>query len=100
MSLVCKEFVASRLDDDDVVILSEFADAAVQLSSAILVNPYSHKSMDQALGRALSMAEEERRIRMKALADDIRSYDIRAWANAQMQVFDQAGGDGKRIRVA
>ncbi len=100
MNLVCKEFVASRLDGDGVLILSEFAGAAVQLSSAVLVNPFSHKSMDQGIERALLMPEDERRDRMVALKEDVESYDIRAWANAQMQLFDEAGGEGKRIRVA
>ena len=100
MNLVCKEFVASRQDGDGVLILSEFAGAAVQLSSAVLVNPFSHKSMDQGIERALIMPEDERRERMIALKDDVESYDIRAWANAQMRLFDTAANEGRRINVA
>ena len=40
MNLVAKEFVASRLDDDGVLVLSEFAGAADELGEALMVNPY------------------------------------------------------------
>ncbi|MEM7110587.1 MAG: bifunctional alpha,alpha-trehalose-phosphate synthase (UDP-forming)/trehalose-phosphatase, partial [Bacteroidota bacterium] len=39
MNLVCKEYVASRLDKKGVLILSEMAGASKELSEAIIVNP-------------------------------------------------------------
>jgi glucosylglycerol-phosphate synthase len=99
MNLVCKEFAASRLDGDGVLILSEFAGAAVDLSSSVLVNPFSHRSMDKGIDIALSMPEDERRIRMAQLRESVRRNDIREWANVQMRLFDHAG-DGPNIRVA
>ena len=38
MNLVAKEFVASRIDDGGVLILSEFAGAAEELQEALSVN--------------------------------------------------------------
>ena len=55
MNLVCKEFVASRVDGDGVLVLSEFAGAAVELGSAVLTNPFSNRSMDSAILSALRM---------------------------------------------
>jgi trehalose 6-phosphate synthase len=40
MNLVCKEYVASRYGLDGVLVLSEFAGAAAELTSALLVNPH------------------------------------------------------------
>ncbi len=40
MNLVAKEFAASRVDDDGVLVLSEFAGAAAELHGAVTVNPY------------------------------------------------------------
>ena len=39
MNLVAKEFVAARADLDGVLILSEFAGAARELSDALIFNP-------------------------------------------------------------
>jgi trehalose 6-phosphate synthase/phosphatase len=44
LNLVAKEFIASRLDDGGVLILSEFAGVARQLPEALMVNPYSDGS--------------------------------------------------------
>ena len=66
MNLVAKEFVASRADEDGVLILSEFAGAAAELTEAIQVNPYDLDRTASAIEQALSMPEEERRARMWA----------------------------------
>lgn len=87
MNLVCKEYVAARTDEDGVLVLSEFAGAAVELAAAVPTNPFSHKSMDGALQFALSMPKEERRGRMKANREMVAKHDIRFWAEDQMQAF-------------
>ncbi|MGR3757698.1 MAG: glucosylglycerol-phosphate synthase [Tranquillimonas sp.] len=92
MNLVAKEFAACRSDGDGALVLSEFAGAAVEMSSAILANPFSHRSMDKAIMQALNMPEEERRERMARMREKIRKYDISAWAEQQMAGF--AGVDG------
>ena len=60
MNLVAKEFVASREDNDGVLMLSSFTGAARELTSALLVNPFSVDEMAEALRQALTMAPEER----------------------------------------
>ena len=87
MNLVAKEFVACRSDGDGVLVLSEFAGAAIELSSAILANPFSHRSMDKALLQALAMGDQERSERMQAMRATITKYDITAWAEDQMASF-------------
>ena len=54
MNLVAKEFVASRLDEDGVLVLSEFAGAASELAGAISVNPYDVEGTAQRLSAARS----------------------------------------------
>ncbi|SFD99096.1 glucosylglycerol-phosphate synthase [Roseivivax sediminis] len=88
MNLVCKEFVAARSDGDGVLILSEFAGAAMEMSSAILTNPYSNKSMDHAVEMALDMAEEDRRARMSELRRMVRTYNTEAWARDQLALLN------------
>ncbi|MEO0762503.1 MAG: trehalose-6-phosphate synthase, partial [Pseudomonadota bacterium] len=95
LNLVCKEFVAARTDGDGVLVLSEFAGAAVELSSAVLTNPFSNRNMDAAIDQALGMAEEERRDRMAALQARVQAHSIRTWADEQMRLFGPAEASAK-----
>ncbi|MCA8880125.1 MAG: glucosylglycerol-phosphate synthase [Rhodobacteraceae bacterium] len=90
MNLVCKEFCAARADGDGVLVLSEFAGAAVDLAPAVMTNPFSHRSMDSAILQALNMEEEERRGRMAELRARVRRHDLTAWAEAQTALFRNA----------
>ena len=87
MNLVCKEFAAARDDEDGVLILSEFAGAAIELGSAILTNPYSHKNMDHAIETALAMSPENRKSRMQALRRKVATYNTARWAQDQLALL-------------
>ena len=80
MNLVAKEFVASRADEDGILVLSEFAGASAELREALLVNPYDIDRTAGALHRALTMVPEERRARMRALRRRVADADARHWA--------------------
>ncbi|MEP2642809.1 glucosylglycerol-phosphate synthase [Roseobacter sp.] len=90
MNLVCKEYLSARTDGDGVLVLSEFAGAAVELNSAVITNPFSHRSMDQAIVQALEMPEKERRDRMTELRRVVRKYSVHAWADEQQYQFNEA----------
>jgi trehalose-6-phosphate synthase len=82
MNLVAKEFCASRVDGDGVLILSEFAGAAERLGAAsLLVNPYDVTAYVHAIGRALTMEPDERRQRMASLRESVGSSDVEDWVN-------------------
>jgi alpha,alpha-trehalose-phosphate synthase [UDP-forming] len=80
LNLVAKEYVASRVDGDGVLILSEFAGVVRQLPEAILVNPYNISGMVTALVQALRMPLEDQRQRMRAMQANIKNQDISWWA--------------------
>lgn len=98
MNLVAKEFVSSRVDGDGVLVLSEFAGAAVELGSAVITNPFSSRSMDEALLWALNMPEDERRARMALLREAVKRSDIRLWGDAIAKSMGGIGG--KDVRPA
>jgi trehalose 6-phosphate synthase/phosphatase len=79
MNLVAKEFLASRVDGDGVLVLSEFAGAAAELGEAIVVNPYDVDALASSIETALAMSERERRIRMKSLRSRVLEHDVNAW---------------------
>ncbi|MFK7763933.1 MAG: glucosylglycerol-phosphate synthase [Roseobacter sp.] len=79
MNLVCKEFLAAKVDEEGVLVLSEFAGAAVELDHAVIANPFSHRSMDKAILQALEMGAEEQKARMRKLRAAVRLSDISTW---------------------
>jgi len=91
MNLVAKEFVTCRADEDGVLVLSEFAGAAAEMGEAVQVNPYDVESMAQAYADALTMPEEERRLRMRSLRQRIAARDVHQWAES---FLDTLGGIG------
>ena len=86
MNLVCKEFVAARVDGDGVLVLSEFAGAAVELGDAVIANPFSHKAMDRAILKALKMDGAERRHRMDGLRRAVAGNDLGQWGPGRLEV--------------
>ncbi|HEY2461612.1 MAG TPA: trehalose-6-phosphate synthase [Candidatus Acidoferrum sp.] len=80
MNLVAKEFVASREDDRGVLILSTFAGAALELTDALLVNPYDVQQLAAALQRGLEMPVEEQTQRMSRMRNSVRENNVYRWA--------------------
>ena len=80
MNLVAKEFVASRLHDDGVLILSEFAGAADEMPQALIVNPYDSDGVCRAIHQAIEMPAAEQRERMRPLRAGVMKNDVHAWS--------------------
>jgi trehalose 6-phosphate synthase len=84
MNLVAKEFVASRDDDQGVLILSSFAGASREMSEALIVNPYDGQEMAEALDRALRMPPQEQRERMVLMRQQVREQNVYRWAGRML----------------
>ena len=80
MNLVAKEFVASRVDEDGVLVLSKFTGAARELKDALQINPFSIEEGAEALGVALQMHAEERRRRMRKMRETVEQNNVYRWA--------------------
>jgi trehalose 6-phosphate synthase len=80
MNLVAKEYVASRLDEGGMLILSPFTGTARELTDALLVNPYAIDEMADAIRQALEMREPERRRRMQKMRTAVASNNVYRWA--------------------
>jgi trehalose 6-phosphate synthase/phosphatase len=79
MNLVCKEFIASCAEMDSVLILSETAGAALELTDALLVNPNDTEAFANKIYEGLNMKSEERRHRIASMQEKIRKADIFSW---------------------
>jgi trehalose 6-phosphate synthase len=83
MNLVAKEYCACSIEEDCVLILSEFAGAAEQLASgALLVNPYDVRGVADTILKAHAMPAAERTARMRGLRRSIRREDVYRWVDS------------------
>ena len=82
MNLVAKEFVASRIDDNGVLILSEFAGAAEELTEALLVNPYNVDEIAERLRQAVEMDPAEKSVRMRTMRGKVQANNLEHWSES------------------
>ncbi|MGB1217023.1 MAG: bifunctional alpha,alpha-trehalose-phosphate synthase (UDP-forming)/trehalose-phosphatase, partial [Saprospiraceae bacterium] len=102
MNLVAKEFIASREESKNgVLILSEMAGAADELTEALIVNPHDANDVAEALVRALEMPEEEQRNRLEFMQDKLRKHTVKLWAetfiNEQIEIVEYSQTNAKNI---
>lgn len=90
MNLVAKEYVAAQDPaNPGVLVLSKFAGAANELTSALLVNPYDRDEVAQALNRALTMPLAERISRHSEMMAVVQENDIHHWQERFLATLKQ-----------
>ena len=83
MNLVAKEYCACRIDENGVLILSQFAGAAEQLKTgALLVNPYDVEEVADTILKAFRMTEADRTARMKRMRRVVREENVFQWVDS------------------
>ncbi|GAA2968224.1 alpha,alpha-trehalose-phosphate synthase (UDP-forming) [Microbacterium schleiferi] len=90
MNLVAKEYVASRIDNRGVLLLSEFAGAADELGSAIRINPHDIGGMKDAIMRAIEMPGAEQGRRMRSLRRRVLEHDVSDWSKSFLEALATA----------
>jgi len=80
MNLVAKEFIASRNQNDGVLILSQFAGASQELLGATIINPYDIEQTADAIKSALEMPKEIQHHKMKQMRRVIMGHNVYSWA--------------------
>ncbi len=88
MNLVAKEYVACRLNNDGVLILSEFAGAAEQLRAAMIVNPYDVDAVVATIREAAALTKQEQGARMRRLRRAVRNEDVFDWARQCLAMLE------------
>jgi trehalose 6-phosphate synthase len=91
MNLVAKEYVAAQdPEDPGVLVLSQFAGAAQELDSALIVNPHETEAMAEAIREALDMPLEERIDRHARMLEHLAANDIDRWAERFLASLGEA----------
>lgn len=99
MNLVAKEYIAAQDPaDPGVLVLSRFAGAAAQLTSALIVNPYDVDQCAQAMHLALIMPLDERKERWRAAMNSVERHDVRWWwTNFTTRLRNGRGNGGNAV---
>ncbi|MEE8408827.1 MAG: bifunctional alpha,alpha-trehalose-phosphate synthase (UDP-forming)/trehalose-phosphatase [Myxococcota bacterium] len=97
MNLVAKEYVASRLDDTGVLVLSEFAGAASEMGEALMCNPWNIDGTARAIDRALRMPKAEMAQRMSALRKRVEQNDVHRWVRRFLDALGSFTANRKSV---
>lgn len=89
MNLVAKEYAASRVNQDGVLILSELAGASSEMGEALLVNPFDKEEMAQAIFTALNMPPGDQRTNIIQMQTRLKGYDVMHWVNDFLRQLDE-----------
>lgn len=87
MNLVAKEYCAARLNNEGVLILSEFTGAAHELNQALLVNPYDLDEVADKIHYGLQLPKTIRQAKMSHLRETIAGHDIHHWVKDFLKRF-------------
>ena len=89
MNLVAKEYVAAQdPENPGVLLLSQFAGAAVEMRDAVLTNPYHADGMARDLDRSLRMPLEERKARHTKLLASVQRSNAVTWAEGFLDALN------------
>jgi len=84
MNLVAKEYVSARSDEDGVLILSQFAGAAAELTDALIINPFDIGEFSRKIKESIEMPAAERKRRMKKMRGIVADNNIYRWGADQV----------------
>jgi trehalose 6-phosphate synthase/phosphatase len=90
MNLVAKEYVATRTQQDGVLVLSEMTGASKELGEALQINPFNFEEIADTLKRALEMPKAEQKRRMISLQKRISRYSVEKWAEEFMNALESS----------
>ena len=92
MNLVAKEYVASRINKDGVIILSEMAGVSKEMGEAIIINPNNFNEIAESIFKAISMSTEEQSFRMDLLQKRLKRYDVFKWSSEFVKSLEKIKG--------
>lgn len=98
MNLVAKEYVATKVNNPGVLILSEMAGAAAELTDALMINPNDTGQIADAIYEALTMPYEEQLRRMVHMQSVISVYTVDKWAADFMDEWESTADKSALLR--
>ncbi len=97
MNLIAKEFIATKNDGKGVLILSEMAGAAKEMSESIIVNPNNIERIADSIHRALTMPEEEQIKRNRLMQERLKRYNVEKWADDFIKTIESTKAHNQEL---
>jgi trehalose 6-phosphate synthase len=92
MNLVAKEYIAAQdPENPGVLVLSQFAGAARELTSALIVNPYDLDATAAAIARGIAMPRDERIARWRESFETIERNNVHRWCGDFLDCLGRTG---------
>ena len=98
MNLIAKEYIATKTDGKGVLILSEMAGAAREMSESLIVNPNNRDRVADAIHQALAMPEEEQIQRNRMMQKRLKRYQVKSWADDFIESLVEVKGREQKIK--
>ncbi len=97
MNLVSKEFViaSSLAKNPGMLILSQFAGSAIDLTESIIVNPYDVEEVAKSIKKAFEMPKKDKEERIKTMAAVLEQRNVYEWAENFIKEGEIAGLQNK-----
>ncbi len=89
MNLVAKEYVATKVNNPGVLILSEMAGAAAEMTDALQINPNDTDQIAETIYKALEMPYPEQAERIRKMQDIISVQTVNKWADDFMSEWKE-----------
>jgi len=99
MNLVAKEYVATRTQQDGVLVLSEMTGASKEMGEALQINPFNFEEIADTLKQALEMPKTEQKSRMSSLQKRLSRYSVERWAGEFMTALDTSQNVSQYIQA-
>lgn len=96
MNLVAKEYIATKTDQKGVLILSEMAGAAKEMSEALVINPNNLEEVADSIREAILMPEKEQIERNTLMQKRLKRYNVEKWATDFMKVLESVHENKKK----
>lgn len=100
MNLVAKEYIASRRDYGGMLVISETAGAASELSEALIVNVHDFDAIADSIKTALEMPEDEKRARNQLMHKRLQRYNVKFWASEFLSSLSAIVAESKQNMAA
>ncbi|MEI7474532.1 MAG: trehalose-6-phosphate synthase [bacterium] len=88
LNLVAKEYIASKVNDSGMLILSEFTGVAEELAPKSLINPYDSNSVSNAILKTFTASEEEKTKLMSDARDYVKNNNIYVWVDKFLELLE------------
>ncbi|MFH2084049.1 MAG: trehalose-6-phosphate synthase [Candidatus Omnitrophota bacterium] len=88
-NMVASEYVASQVDGNGALILSEFAGASSFFEEAFICNPYDTEQVSSYIAAALKLPAAKKRRRMEAMRKKVEDHDVFEWMNKNLNALEE-----------